>query len=179
MRSPWLSREYEKLKDIKVEKKEKNVILTNPKTKVSITLTNQEYNKYENNLFNEIEWEKLFFKGLAVDKNCNAFEINSDFDLENKKFIKSKKVESFPLKVGKEKYTILINPDLGSWMALDKDEFNKYENDLLDQSEWLSLFIRGLAETKDDMEVELDFPIPAEYPSVIVLRIVGLLKAKI
>ena len=54
--------------------------------------------------------------------------------------------------------------------VLNDDEFKRYENNKLTQDEWLSLFIRGLAE-EGDTEVDLDFPIPANYPSVIVVNI--------
>ena len=172
MRSPWLSREYEKSKDVVSEKfNNDSYLLVNKKTGAKIVLSNEEFDKYNSNQFNEIEWERLFLKGLATDKNCDTFEVSSDFDLENKEFVHSKKVTSFPIKVDKEKFEILINPDLGSWMAFTEEEFEKYKNNQLTQDEWLSLFIRGLADTKDNMEIDLDFPIPAEYPSVIVVNI--------
>ncbi len=171
MRSPWLSREYEKSNDVVVTQVKGKYELKNKKTGSSILLGKREYDKYEKNAFNEIEWEKLFLRGLAVDKNCKDLVIDGSFDLASKKFIKSKKVESFPLKVGRKTYKILINPDMGSWMALDEKEFERYESDKLTQDEWLSLFIRGLAEDEDHTEVDFDFPLPADYPSVIVVNI--------
>lgn len=171
MRSPWLSREYEKSKDVIVTKINENYELKNENTNTTIVLNEDEYQKYENNLFNEIEWERLFLKGLAVDKNCKDLVIDSSFDVSNKKFIKSNKVENFPLKVGNEKFEILINPELGSWMSFSEEEYQRYENNELTQEEWLSLFIRGLAEDKEHTEVDFDFPLPADYPSVIVVNI--------
>ena len=122
--------------------------MKNINTNASLLLSKVEYDKYENNLFNEIEWEKLYLKGLAVDKNCDDLIIDSSFDVSNKKFIKSKNVENFSLKVGKHKFQILINPELGSWMALTEEEYGKYKKDDLTQEEWLSLFIRGLADIR-------------------------------
>ena len=171
MRSPWLSRKYEKLKTIEVKKEEKGYLLINKKSNRKLFLTNYEYDKYENNLLNEIEWEKLFFSGLAIDKNCSDFEISENFDILSKEFIKSLKVESFTLKTKNDTYKILINPELGSWMALTKDEYDRYEKDELTKYEWFSLFIRGLAEDKKHTKVDFDFPLPAEYPSVIVVNI--------
>lgn len=171
MRSPWLNREYEKSKDVTVEKINDQYILKNKKLGSKYVLSAEEYKKYENNLFNEIEWEKLFLLGFAKDKNCDTFELNPDFNLENKKFKKSKIVESFPLKVDNEEFEVLINPEMGSWMALTQEEFERYKNNQLLQAEWLSLFIRGLAEDKDHTEIDFDFPLPAEYPSVIVVNI--------
>lgn len=171
MRSPWLSRKYEKLKTIEIKKEEKGYLLINKKSNRKLFLTKYEYDKYENNLLNEIEWEKLFFSGLAIDKNCSDFEISENFDISSKEFIKSLKVESFTLKTKNDTYKILINPELGSWMALTKDEYDRYEKDELTKYEWFSLFIRGLAEDKNHTKVDFDFPLPAEYPSVIVVNI--------
>lgn len=140
MRTSWLSREYEKSKNVVSKKVDNNeYLLKNEKTGVEIILSSEEFDKYNSNQFNEIEWERLFLKGLAIDKNCDTFEVSSDFNLENKKFIHSKKVTSFPLKVGNEKFEILINQDLGSWMAFTEEEFKNYENNNLSQDEWLSL----------------------------------------
>ncbi len=171
MRSPWLSREYEKSNDVVVTKVKTKYELKNKNTNASVLLTKSEYDKYEAGKFNEIEWERLFLKGLAVDKNCKDLVIDSTFDVSNKKFIKSKKVQDFKLKVGKKTYRVLINPDLGSWMALTEKEFERYQEDKLTQDEYLSLFIRGLCEDEDHTEVDFDFPLPAEYPSVIVVNI--------
>lgn len=171
MRSPWLSREYEKSKNVIVEKRNNEYVLKNTVNNAEINLSEKEYEKYDKNLFNEIEWEKLFLMGLAVDKNCNDFEIDPNFDLMKKNFTKSSKVETFPLKVENEMFKILINPELGSWMALTEEEYKKYENNDLSKSEWLSLFIRGLADEKGKTEVDFDFPLPADYPSVIVVNI--------
>ncbi len=171
MRSPWLSREYEKSKDVTVKKVQNGYELKNKKTSASIVLNEEDYNKYENDLMNEIEWEKLFYKGLAVDKNCKDLVIDNSFDISKMESLKSKKVETFPLKVENETFHILINPDLGSWMSLTEEEYKRYEKNELNQEEWFSLFIRGLAEDKNHTEVDFDFPIPAEYPSVIVVNI--------
>lgn len=171
MRSPWLSRECEKSKDVIATKKHDKYELKNKKTNTHIILSKDEYEKYENNLFNEIEWEKLFLKGLAIDKNCKDLIIDSSFDLNKKNFIKSKNVEKFELKVESKLFKILINPSLGSWMVLDGEEYEKYENNALTKEEWLSLFIRGLADDEEHTEVEFDFPVPADYPSVIVVNI--------
>lgn len=171
MRSPWLSREYEKSKDVVVQKIKDGYLLKNKKNNSEFLLDEKLYNKYQNNEMNEIEWEMLFLKGLAIDKNCNDFKLNSDFNINNKKFIKSNKVEVFPLKTKNKNYKILINPDLGSWMALDEPEYTRYEQNKLSKEEWLSLFIRGLAKDEEHTEVEFDFPLPADYPSVIVVNI--------
>ena len=171
MRSPWLSREYDKSSNVVVEKKNNKYILTNKKINTSTIIDEETYNKYENNTLNEIEWEHLFLKGLAVDKNCNSFELEEKFSASSKKFIKSKKIVDFPLKVKEKTFRILLNPDIGSWMALTEADYERYQNNEITDDEWLSLFIRGLAEDEEKTEIEYDFPLPAEYPSVIVVNI--------
>lgn len=169
MRSPWLSREYEKKHDVKIKKINDKYVLSSKNN--TVILNESEYEKYEQNHLNEIEWEKLYYKGLAKDKNCEEIDISPDLNIDEMKFVKSKRVQSFPLKVDKHNYQILINPELGSWMALNQEEFERYNNDVLTNDEWFSLFIRGLAEEKNNVEVDLDFPLPADYPSVIVVNI--------
>ena len=171
MRSPWLSREYEKSKDIVVKKVKEGYELRNINTNSILVLSAEEYHKYENNLFNEIEWEKPFFRGLAIDKNCKDLVIDTSFDITMKNFVKSNKVQVLPIKVKNYDFKILINPELGAWMALDANEYKRYENDELTKDEWFSLFIRGLAEDKEHTEIDFDFPLPADYPSVIVVNI--------
>lgn len=171
MRSPWLSREYEKSENVTVIKVKDGYELKNKKTNSKLILTEEEYQKYENETFNEIEWEKLYFKGLAKDKNCEELEITESFDISKKHFKKSSKVEALALGIKDKNYTVLLNPDLGSWMALNEEEYQKYENNELSQDEWFSLFIRGYADDEEHTEVDFDFPLPADYPSVIVVNI--------
>ena len=47
MRSTWLSREYEKSKNIEVIKEKKSYLLVNKKYNTKLLLTNEEYSKYE------------------------------------------------------------------------------------------------------------------------------------
>ena len=113
MRTSWLSREYEKSKNVVSKKINDNeYLLKNEKTGVEIILSSEEFDKYNSNQFNEIEWERLFLKGLATDKNCDTFEVSSDFDLDHKEFIHSKKVTSFPLKVTFMKFLLLLSFNL-------------------------------------------------------------------
>lgn len=171
MRSPWLSREYDKSNNVIVSKENNKYILENKKIHTKAMLDEKQYNKYENNLLNEIEWEHLFLKGLAVDKNCNNFELDSSFSASNKHFKKSQIVEEFPLKVKNQIFKILLNPELGSWVALTEADYKRYSENNLSSDEWLSLFIRGLSEYEKQTKVEFDFPLPSEYPSVIVVNI--------
>ena len=84
MRSPWLSREYEKSENVKVKKSKDNYILINKENHNELMMTKKEFERYNKGLLNEIEWEKLFFMGLAVDKNCKDVEVSSNFNLMEK-----------------------------------------------------------------------------------------------
>ena len=174
MRSPWLSREYKKSDLVTATKIKENgrvkYELSKPGSNIKCVLTNEEYKKYEKNKLNEIEWERLFLNGLAEDINGGSVEIEEELN-GSIEYKKKEEVQSFPLKVEDEKFMILINPDMGSWVALTQEEFDRYEKDELTHDEWKTLFIRGLAETTNGVEVEFDFPAPAEYPSVIVVNI--------
>ncbi|MBP3461419.1 MAG: radical SAM protein [Bacilli bacterium] len=171
MRTPWLSREYTKSQKVVVKKENKGYILENKELNTSIFLSKDEFNRYEEEKFNEIEWERLFLRGLAIDKNIGEITIEESFVDDNCKYAKSDKVKFFSLNVKGKKFNILINPDIGSWIVLTDEEFERYQCDKLTNDEWISLFIRGLAVSSDEKELELDFPLPAEYPSVIVVNI--------
>lgn len=81
------------------------------------------------------------------------------------------KVHTFALTVDGHKFHILLNPEIGSWVALIPDEFEAYQNGTLDELKWESLYMRKLASTADGGQVELAFPGPANYPSVVVVNI--------
>jgi uncharacterized protein len=169
MRSPWLSREYRKSSNVLVKKVEDGYILVNPKFNTQIKLTLEEYKKYENDEFNEIEYERLYLKGLAEDINGPSVELETT--KINRKYAKMEGVTTFPLKVDNHKFNIILNPELGSWVAMTDEEFKRYEEDGLSTEEWETLFLRGLAKDLNGSVVEYDFPRPANYPSVVVVNI--------
>ena len=88
-----------------------------------------------------------------------------------RKYNKSEKVRHFPLTVEGSQFIILINPDAGSWAALTQEEFNRYENNNLPTLLGEALFLRMLAVNQDNEEVDLNFPKPADFPSVVVVNI--------
>jgi radical SAM protein with 4Fe4S-binding SPASM domain len=69
------------------------------------------------------------------------------------------------------KHHVLLNPNVGSWVSLTEDEYNRYEHCELTELEWEALFLRGLAKDINGDPVELDLPAPANYPSVVVVNI--------
>ena len=54
---------------------------------------------------------------------------------------------------------------------LNESEYEKYEQNHLNEIEWEKLYYRGLAEEKNNVEIDLDFPLLADYPSVIVANV--------
>ena len=170
MRSPWLSREYKLNDGFFVQETKNGYVLTNSKLGTSLQVSKEEYQRLVNNQLNEIEWEKYFIRGMAEDVNGYRIEINKDVVFP-KNFKKKECVKSFMLPVKEKVLHILINPDMGSWIALENDEFERYENDNLTNYEWESLFMRGLCESADGFEFELEAQKPAEFPSVVVVNI--------
>lgn len=68
-------------------------------------------------------------------------------------------------------FIVLINPDYGSWAVFTPEDYERYENDNLTEVEMETLYLRGLALSDDGETIELDFPAPAEYPSIVVVNI--------
>lgn len=68
-------------------------------------------------------------------------------------------------------FYILIHPDAGSWVALNEEEYERYQADKLNETEKETLYFRKLMLDENGEEVEIDFPAPAEFPSVAVINI--------
>ena len=84
---------------------------------------------------------------------------------------KSPNVSVLKRKVDGVAFYILLNPDIGSWVVLSEEEYNRYEKEELTETEYETLYVRGLALDKDGDSASLEFPAPAEYPSVVVVNI--------
>jgi radical SAM protein with 4Fe4S-binding SPASM domain len=87
------------------------------------------------------------------------------------KYKKLECVKTFPIVVDGFKFFILINPDIGSWMALTEEEFKAYSNNKLESLLGENLYLRKLVQTEDGRQVNLIFPKPANYPSVAVVNV--------
>lgn len=81
-------------------------------------------------------------------------------------------------KIDGTNFTILLNPDIGSWAVLTPEDLKKYDNDSFNEIEMETLYLRGLALDDQGCIVEMDFPKPAEYPSVVVVNITTLCNLK-
>jgi len=84
---------------------------------------------------------------------------------------KSPKVSVLRKNVDDIPFYILLNPDMGSWVVLTEEEYKRYENDEFTETEYETLYVRGLALDKDGDSASLEFPAPAESPSVVVVNI--------
>ena len=73
--------------------------------------------------------------------------------------------------VNNKDYYVLLNAELGSWAVLTKDEYDKYLLSELDELKMENLYFRGLAKSDDGELVKIDFPEPAETPSVVVVNL--------
>ncbi|MDD3614306.1 MAG: radical SAM protein [Candidatus Pacebacteria bacterium] len=80
-------------------------------------------------------------------------------------------IKKFVLWVKGRKFHILINPSIGSWMALSDKEFAKYEEGKLDSLMCENLYLRQLNQTEEGKVVSFSFPKPANYPSVVVINV--------
>ena len=49
-----------------------------------------------------------------------------------------KKVDGIP-------FYILLNPDIGSWVVLSEEEYDRYEKEELTETEYETLYVRGLS----------------------------------
>ena len=74
-------------------------------------------------------------------------------------------------KVNGQKFYVLIRAETGAWVVFDERDHKRYLDDKLNEIEMEALYFRGLALDDSGEEVELSFPEPAEYPSVVIVNI--------
>ena len=74
-------------------------------------------------------------------------------------------------KVEGQSFIVLINPEMGSWCVFSPEDYTRYEKGNLTEVEWETLYVRGLAAGDEGKTVETEFPLPAEFPSVVVVNI--------
>lgn len=68
-------------------------------------------------------------------------------------------------------FYILLCADTGAWAVLDEYGYGRYKNNNLNELEMEALYLRGLALDDAGGELEVDFPSPAESPSVAIVNI--------
>ena len=94
------------------------------------------------------------------------------------RYQKSPAVTVLPKTIQGRRLYVLINPELGSWVVLGEDEYERYKADKLTEVEAETLFMRGLMLDAGANAAEFDFPQPAELPSVIIVNITTICNLK-
>lgn len=74
-------------------------------------------------------------------------------------------------KIGGQKFYVLMRAETGAWAVFDERDYKRYKNDDMNETEMETLYFRGLALDDTGKEVEMEFPKPAEYPSVVIVNI--------
>lgn len=175
MKTPWMQTLYRKLdeKDFGVKEIDDNVKeLFRKDNKSKFRLTNEQYNDYLNGKLDNLIMENMYYRGLALDdEGCiltgsqGYLADESYFPLADDRYV------SFKIKTEKNEYTILLNPEVGSWVAFTEDEFKQYKSGKLPMHQMENLYLRRLATDSDRESVEMDFPEPADRPSVVVVNL--------
>lgn len=86
-------------------------------------------------------------------------------------YLKNPSIKILKKYIGEYVFYVLINPERGSWVALSSEEYIRYEADKLTETECETLYFRGLMLDENKEEIEIDFPAPADFPSVAVINI--------
>ena len=73
-----------------------------------------------------------------------------------------------------QRFTILLNEEMGSWMVFTEEDIKRYDQDRLNELEMESLYMRSLALDDQGEQISYEFPQPEEYPSVVVVNITTL-----
>jgi len=174
MKTPWMQAQYKILEKEKYEifEEDQQVMLKSVDTKMPYYLSKEEYELYTRSELPMLTMENLYYRGLAYDDEGGRINETSGC-LEDEVYIPLEQSEyvKFNITTDKQSYTILLNPEVGSWVAFEGDEFEKYVQGDLNARYMENLFLRRLARQEEGDEVEMDFPSPAEYPSVIVVNL--------
>lgn len=175
MKTPWMQTEYTKLPEDEystsvINENSIRILLNNGKS--NAILSNDEYNAYMNGNLSLLRMENLYFRGLAIDDEGEKVECEDVFLTEDAYSpLSSAEYSHFVIKTDSQNYDIVLNPEIGSWVAFENDEFEHYLKGTLDSNKMENLYLRSLAKDKNDDFVEMDFPAPAERPSVIVVNL--------
>lgn len=85
--------------------------------------------------------------------------------LPDSKIIKLKRV------LGGQVYYVLLNPSVGSWIVMNEPTMDRYNSSNFNELEMENLYLRCLASDDSGECVDMDFPKPADMPSVVVVNI--------
>ncbi len=80
-------------------------------------------------------------------------------------------VRDLHLDIEGTKFHVILNPDIGSWMALTHEDHVRLKEGRLSSAEWDALYIRSLAKKISNGKMSTSkFPNPAEFPSLYVIN---------
>lgn len=68
-------------------------------------------------------------------------------------------------------YYVVLRPDTGAWAVFNEKNYKKYLDWTINEIEKEALYFRGLAYDDSGKEVDMDFPPPADSPSVAIVNI--------
>ena len=125
MKTPWMQTNYSKLNDDEyiIEYKSNKVLLSLANSTSSFCLTSDEFDKFKENKLDPLLFENLYYRGLAVDDEGYRVQSQDSYLKEEKYFpLSSDQYTSFDIKTANNKYTIVLNPEIGSWVAFEDDE---------------------------------------------------------
>lgn len=175
MKTPWMKTTYGKLEtdQYRIENVDNGLVkIISSSEESEYYLTCEEYEQYCQNTLDYLKMENMYYRGLAVDDEGMVIE-NSDLYLKDEQYVPLSEEEyvKFNISTDEGKYVVMLNPEIGSWVAFENDEFELYVDGLLDARKMENLYLRNLAKDSDNESVIMDFPLPAERPSVIVVNL--------
>ena len=175
MKTPWMQTKYKKLEinqyNINILK-DGNVKLSTFDGESVYKMTKEEYSLYLNNSLDYLKMENLYYRGLALDDEGMAIGDKSLYLCEEAYLpLGKEEFTKLQIKTHKNDYIVILNPEIGSWAAFEDNEYDTYIQGKLEQKKMENLYLRGLAKDSSLEYVKMDFPKPAEYPSVIVVNL--------
>ena len=175
MKTPWMQTKYKKL-----EEKEYNIRSINEHTvglstslnNIEFIMTKEDYSLYRKEQLDCLKMENLYFRGLATDDEGMTIDASLMY-LGDEDYIPLNLDEyvKFKINTDNNEYMVILNPEIGSWVAFENDEYNLYITGKLEKNKMENLYLRGLAKDVEKEFVVMDFPKPAERPSVIVVNL--------
>lgn len=175
MKTPWMQTEYRGLDETEYAInviEGKGVELKAFGSDSPYFLSDDEYKRYRDGSLDYLKLENLYYRGLAADDEGEKIE-NIEYFLTESEYIPLSQDEyvKFEVETKSNNYILVLNPAVGSWVAFSHDEYKEYVSGHLDAYKMENLFLRKLAKDKEHDMVEMDFPKPAERPSVIVVNL--------
>lgn len=175
MKTPWMQTNYKQLDDNQYSVQvlsDGEVVLSSKDKMTSFTLSNNAFEEYKSGHIDNLMLENMYYRGLATDDEGHCIDSDGVF-LSNEQYspLLPDEYVSFELKTEHNGYIIVLNPEIGSWVAFENDEFDLYKSGKLDQYKMENLYLRSLAKDSDGEFVVMDFPKPATRPSVIVVNL--------